>query len=182
MIPDKVSNEKTIAVNVGFIGAFAITVSHGLRDNSELGGTVNLKRLFSMLFVAAALTKAQQQSGDAPAEAQSKRADDGAKHPNAVKSAEEKLSVTHHKMTLNGKVLAYTATAGRLPIKNDQGKTEADISSSLTLLMALSARSGLLPLGSMAARARQRFGCTWARVWPEAGQDATERFYAGTAV
>ncbi|MDQ2839464.1 MAG: peptidase S10 [Acidobacteriota bacterium] len=86
-----------------------------------------MKRLFSVLLVAAALTNAQQQSGDAPPETQNKRADDGNKHVEPAKPAEEKLSVTHHKMTLNGKSLAYTATAGRLPIKNDQGKTEADM-------------------------------------------------------
>ena len=33
--------------------------------------------------------------------------------------------VTHHKMTLAGKALAYTATTGFLPIKDDQGKVEA---------------------------------------------------------
>lgn len=40
---------------------------------------------------------------------------------------EEKPSITHHTMTLNGKTLAYTATAGRLPIKNQQGHTEAEM-------------------------------------------------------
>lgn len=34
-------------------------------------------------------------------------------------------SVTHHTVTVNGKPLRYTATAGRLPIKNGEGKTEA---------------------------------------------------------
>jgi carboxypeptidase C (cathepsin A) len=35
--------------------------------------------------------------------------------------------VTHHQITLNGKTLSYTATAGRLPIKRDDGKTEAEM-------------------------------------------------------
>ena len=35
--------------------------------------------------------------------------------------------VTHHQMTLNGKVLKYTATAGRLPVKRADGKTEAEM-------------------------------------------------------
>jgi len=35
--------------------------------------------------------------------------------------------VTHHQMTLNGKTLAYTATAGRLPIKRPDGKIEAEM-------------------------------------------------------
>ena len=34
-------------------------------------------------------------------------------------------SVTHHSATVNGRALHYTATAGRLPIKDGEGKTEA---------------------------------------------------------
>ena len=34
-------------------------------------------------------------------------------------------SVTHHTVTVNGRPLRYTATAGRLPIKNGEGTTEA---------------------------------------------------------
>ena len=34
---------------------------------------------------------------------------------------------THHQITLHGKTLSYTATAGRLPIKRDDGKTEAEM-------------------------------------------------------
>jgi carboxypeptidase C (cathepsin A) len=33
--------------------------------------------------------------------------------------------VTHHQITVGGRVLRYAATAGRLPIKNDSGNTEA---------------------------------------------------------
>ena len=35
--------------------------------------------------------------------------------------------ITHHQLTLNGKTLSYTATAGRLPIKRDDGKIEAEM-------------------------------------------------------
>ena len=35
--------------------------------------------------------------------------------------------VTHHQMTVDGKAFKYTATAGRLPIKRDDGKTEAQM-------------------------------------------------------
>ncbi len=35
--------------------------------------------------------------------------------------------VTHHQITVDGKVLKYTATAGRLPIKRGDGKIEAEI-------------------------------------------------------
>ncbi len=35
--------------------------------------------------------------------------------------------VTHHQVTVSGKSLRYTATAGRLPIKRGDGKTEAEM-------------------------------------------------------
>src|SRR5882762_332085 len=35
--------------------------------------------------------------------------------------------ITHHQFALNGKTLSYTATAGRLPIKRDDGKIEAEM-------------------------------------------------------
>ena len=35
--------------------------------------------------------------------------------------------VTHHQITLDGKALKYTATAGRLPIKREDGKIEAEM-------------------------------------------------------
>jgi carboxypeptidase C (cathepsin A) len=40
---------------------------------------------------------------------------------------EEKPVVTHHKITAGGKTLAYTATTGRMPIKNEQEHTEAEM-------------------------------------------------------
>ena len=36
-------------------------------------------------------------------------------------------AVSHHQITVDGKQLKYTATAGRLPIKRDDGKTEAQM-------------------------------------------------------
>ena len=38
---------------------------------------------------------------------------------------ETPASVTHHQVTVNGRALRYTATAGRMPIKNGEGVTEA---------------------------------------------------------
>jgi carboxypeptidase C (cathepsin A) len=35
--------------------------------------------------------------------------------------------VTHHQIMLNGKSLSYTATTGRLPLKREDGKTEAEM-------------------------------------------------------
>src|SRR5258707_7354343 len=39
--------------------------------------------------------------------------------------AEAVPAVTHHQITVDGKALRYTATAGRLPIKTEGGATEA---------------------------------------------------------
>lgn len=36
-------------------------------------------------------------------------------------------AVTHHQVTVDGKALKYTATVGRLPIKRDDGKIEAEM-------------------------------------------------------
>lgn len=38
---------------------------------------------------------------------------------------ETPASITHHQITVNGRTLRYTATAGRMPIKNGEGTTEA---------------------------------------------------------
>lgn len=35
--------------------------------------------------------------------------------------------ITHHQITLGGRPLHYTATTGRMPIKNDEGKIEAEM-------------------------------------------------------
>ena len=35
--------------------------------------------------------------------------------------------ITHHQIAVNGKTLSYTATAGRLPLKRGDGKTEAEM-------------------------------------------------------
>lgn len=40
---------------------------------------------------------------------------------------EEKPSVTHHSIQLNGRTLNYTATAGMMPLKNDHGDIEANL-------------------------------------------------------
>lgn len=35
--------------------------------------------------------------------------------------------VTHHQITIGGRLIRYTATAGRMPIKNEEGKSEAQM-------------------------------------------------------
>jgi carboxypeptidase C (cathepsin A) len=61
-----------------------------------------------------------------PTESKSEHA--GAAAPAAsADSVDETPVVTHHKITVAGKTLEYTATVGQMPIKNDRGETEAHI-------------------------------------------------------
>jgi len=61
---------------------------------------------------------------EAKAEAQHGEKDEKAEH---FDMTEVPPVVTHHQMTLDGKVLRYTATAGRLPIKREDGKIQAEM-------------------------------------------------------
>jgi len=47
--------------------------------------------------------------------------------PKAKPDSTEAPVVTHHRITVSGKPLAYTVTTGKLPLKNEQGETEAEI-------------------------------------------------------
>jgi carboxypeptidase C (cathepsin A) len=82
----------------------------------------------------------KEQPSPAPAATESKPTESAAKPAEASKpeSAEAEKEehydvtevppvVTHHQVTLNGKTLSYTATAGRLPIKRGDGKIEAEM-------------------------------------------------------
>lgn len=64
---------------------------------------------------------AQKEHGDKPAEAPQ-----GAPKQE-VPPPQEKSSVTHHELTLNGKVLKYTATAGTLTIRDEEEKPYGSI-------------------------------------------------------
>jgi carboxypeptidase C (cathepsin A) len=50
-----------------------------------------------------------------------------AKTPPAKPDTTEAPIVTHHQISVAGKPLAYTVTTGKLPLKNEQGETEAEI-------------------------------------------------------
>lgn len=66
-----------------------------------------------------------EKSESKPAEpAKSEEATDKEEHFDV---SEVPAVVTHHTMTVNGKALAYTATAGRLPLKRADGKIEAEM-------------------------------------------------------
>jgi carboxypeptidase C (cathepsin A) len=63
--------------------------------------------------------------GAGTAETSATGAAETAKRPEAA--AEDKPIVTHHKITVRGKTLSYTANTGFLPIKDEQGHVEAQM-------------------------------------------------------
>jgi carboxypeptidase C (cathepsin A) len=79
----------------------------------------------------------QQQPSQKPEEAQPKSTEPAPSQPQPKPGEDAKAEhfdmtevapvVTHHQIALNGKTLKYTATAGRLPIKRDDGKIEAEM-------------------------------------------------------
>ena len=69
-----------------------------------------------------------QAAGEKPGSATSAAKDADAKGPKAAaKDSTAEPVVTHHQITVGGKLLKYTVTTGKLPIKNAQGETEAEI-------------------------------------------------------
>jgi len=98
---------------------------------------LKITRGFTLLVACALLLQAQEQRprqmGEAPGQAPpagQQNVPGGVeppKTPGEHETPEEKPIVTHHKITLGGKALAYTATTGRMPIKNEQEHTEAQM-------------------------------------------------------
>jgi carboxypeptidase C (cathepsin A) len=92
---------------------------------------VNLSsKIFLSVIVSAALLPAQQRRdrpGREEPPAAAPNAPAVAEAPKTADMPDEKPSITHHKITVRGKTLQYTTTAGRMPIKNEQGRTEAQM-------------------------------------------------------
>jgi carboxypeptidase C (cathepsin A) len=76
--------------------------------------------LFALLTAAAA-----QEPSPGPSPSAGARAEKPAE-TKAEKPAEPPV-VTHHQIQVGGRALAYTVTTGMMPLKNDQGETEANI-------------------------------------------------------
>ena len=70
-----------------------------------------------------------QAKGETKAQASPKtKADEPAKEKEKAKtSTDEEPVVTHHRLPIDGKELAYTATAGLMPLKDTKGEVEARI-------------------------------------------------------
>ena len=75
---------------------------------------------------ASAATDKPAESGK-PTEPPKAEANEAADKEEHYDVAEVPPVITHHQITLNGKTLSYTTTAGRLPIKRGDGKTEAEM-------------------------------------------------------
>lgn len=84
-----------------------------------------------------AAAKDKKEKKEAPSTAQEKAAEKPAETPKPDGEATDKEEhydvsevapvVTHHQITVGGKALNYTATAGRLPLKRGDGKIEAEM-------------------------------------------------------
>lgn len=76
---------------------------------------------------ATATTPDKSAESSKPAEPSKGDASEAADKEEHYDVAEVPPVVTHHQVALNGKTLSYTATTGRLPIKREDGKTEAEM-------------------------------------------------------
>ncbi|HVG07211.1 MAG TPA: peptidase S10 [Thermoanaerobaculia bacterium] len=81
----------------------------------------NRRTLLLLLLLAlwAPMATAQPPAENKPAEEKEKDKD--------KKPPEEKISTTRHTITLDGQKIAYTATAGNLVLKDDEGKPKASV-------------------------------------------------------
>lgn len=64
---------------------------------------------------------------ESESKSESKSDKDGEDKPESSKALKEGASVTNHKITIDGVEIAYTATAGKMLLKDDQGKTKAEV-------------------------------------------------------
>lgn len=78
-------------------------------------------------FRAAACAQEPEAEAQKPPSAAAGTKPEAKPKPAEKKPEEEQPVVTHHQITSQGKLLKYTATAGKLPIRNEDGETEAHI-------------------------------------------------------
>jgi carboxypeptidase C (cathepsin A) len=68
-----------------------------------------------------------QAKGEAAAAKAAPTKETAPEKPKTKSSTDEEPVVTHHRISVDGKELKYTATAGLMPIKDAKGETEAHI-------------------------------------------------------
>jgi carboxypeptidase C (cathepsin A) len=86
-------------------------------------------RLLLVLLLTLSVLHAQERQQRAPqGEASAETPQNGSAPATTLhEPPEEKPSVTHHRITVRGKTLEYTATVAHMPIKNEAGHTEAEM-------------------------------------------------------
>ena len=77
--------------------------------------------------MAATLVAAPAQAAQNPPAIEKEKGAERLGEPEKASTAVAKSAVTKHRVRINGKEIAYTATAGELPVLNDAGETEAEI-------------------------------------------------------
>ena len=93
-----------------------MTIRHAARPALHVRAIANLLVAAAVLTAMAVLTATAALAADAPPD-----------KPKAKPDSTEAPVVTHHRITVSGKPLAYTVTTGKLPLKNEQGESEAEI-------------------------------------------------------
>jgi carboxypeptidase C (cathepsin A) len=135
------------------------------RGSNRAGLALLLTALLPVLLPAAAA--AQRRPGNRPDSApQASRAADAERLevPKYVTpKPEEKTSVTHHQITVNGTTLAYTATAGTLLLKEENGRPRASV------FYVYYARDGVKDLGKRPITYTFNGGPGSASVWLHLG-------------
>ena len=104
--------------------------------------------------------KSADEKGDAKS---GEKKDDKDKKDDDKKDEEDKVVTTEHMATIHGKEIKYTATAGKLAMKSDDGKTKAHI------FFIAYTKNGVEDLGQAAdyvcvqwrAGVDRACGCTW---------------------
>src|SRR5207247_8710177 len=76
--------------------------------------------------LALLMTAAGQEPPAAPSPSPSPSRSDKPAEAKPEKPAEPPV-LTHHQIQVGGRSLAYTVTTGMMPLKNDQGETEANV-------------------------------------------------------
>src|SRR5437588_5328608 len=94
--------------------------------SAERPGVSMLKRFIPFLIVAAVAVPARAQGrGGQPPQAPPAAGESAGPREEFAGPAEEKISQTSHTIRLDGRDIKYTATAGTLPIRLDDGKVAA---------------------------------------------------------
>jgi carboxypeptidase C (cathepsin A) len=93
-------------------------------ENAKQGGSKKDKKQATPASAAAPDKSAESAK---PAEAPKSDSGEASDKEEHYDVAEVPPVITHHQIALNGKILGYTATTGRLPIKRDDGKIEAEM-------------------------------------------------------